>query len=97
MFVHNSDVAHEWLKMVKTIMRPMKNRSFSKEDAMSVITFRETFRWAYDAYRIQNGKKIGMFKQYLAGPAEAAVRVRARLVGKADNGCCSRFVAESQQ
>lgn len=70
--------------MAKKTANQMKDRRFSQKGAMSVITFLQTVKSSCDAYKINEGAVMWLFKQSLTKPAKAAVHSHVALTSSAN-------------
>lgn len=77
------DVAHKPQKMAKWIAVQTNYRISSGKESILVIVFLQEFKSVGDACGIHKGAIIWLSKQYLAGPAETAVKPRVTLTNSA--------------
>lgn len=80
---YDDHVAHEYQKMAKNIAVQMKDHTFSGNDAMSIVAFLQEFNSTFNACGIHENGAVWLFKQYIADPAEEAVKARDMLTNSA--------------
>lgn len=73
---YDAYVTDELHRMTEKTAVHMKNRTFSGENLMSIMAFLQELKRAYDACNIHGGAAMWVFKQFLASPAEAALKSR---------------------
>lgn len=56
-----------------------RNRTFSEQDSITVTSFLTKFKPACASSRVQEFAKVLLFKEFLTGPALAAIEVRLTL------------------
>lgn len=70
----DDDVVHELHKMAKKIASQIKDCFFSGKDPILVVAFLQDCKSACDAYGIYEGAVMCLFKYFLTGLSEPAVK-----------------------
>lgn len=72
----------------------MRARTFSGKHLVAIITFLSDFKALNDAYIIQQGTDMWLFKNYLADPVEAVSKAQVAFrtqTAKSKEGCLASF------
>lgn len=80
---NGDDVAYEPHRIGKKTAVQMKDRLFSRKDAISIIDFLQDFKSSCDSRRIHEGTAMELSKQFLTALDNVTVKVRVKLSNSA--------------
>lgn len=76
---YDDDVGNELRGMTKKVSVQIKDRKFTEKEPLGIISFLQDFKSACDACNIHEGAAMCIFKTFLTGSAEVAVKSRISL------------------